>query len=200
MSPARSSARPVRRATAGAARRLILRGLPVALVGALGAALIGAGGSAWATDGPDAPPLRVGEMGDVLTIVARDASGAPRLIRSFDLAALAALPQHTLVATVPWYGQTHRFAGPLLRDVLAGAGTTSRRTTAVALNGYQVEIPLDDAARWPVIVALRVDDRPVAVRDKGPLMIMYPFDDDRSLRQARFYGRAVWQLRTIELR
>lgn len=159
---------------------------------------VGTGPSA-AAGTPEPTPLRVGEPGTVLTVVVLDASGASSTRRDFDLAALAALPQRTLVATTPWHGAPHRFTGPLLRDVLAAAGANGGRLTAIALNDYRVEIPLDDAGRWPVIVALQVDDRPVAVRDKGPLMLMYPFDDDRSLRQARYFGRAVWQLRTLEL-
>ena len=40
----------------------------------------------------------------------------------------------------------------------------------------------------------------MAVRDKGPLVIVYPFDDRPELRTALYYGRAIWQLRSLELR
>lgn len=58
---------------------------------------------------------------------------------------------------------------------------------------------MGDLRRWPVIVAYQVDGRPIGVRDKGPLMIVYPLDDDPALRETRYLGRAVWHLRTIEL-
>lgn len=141
--------------------------------------------------------------GTVLTVELPPASdGAARGRRDFDLAALATLPQTTIRATLPWYGAPRHFTGPLLRDVLAaaGAGAGARSLLALALGDYRAEIPIEDLQRWPVIVAYQVDGRPVAVRDKGPLMIVYPVDDDPELRQGRYLGRAVWQLRTIELR
>jgi hypothetical protein len=38
------------------------------------------------------------------------------------------------------------------------------------------------------------------VREKGPLVIIYPFDDQPELRSALRYSRAIWQLRSIEIR
>lgn len=138
-----------------------------------------------------------------LSVLALDGDGPDARVRwrrDFEHAELLALPQHSLVATTPWHGQAQRFTGPLLRDVLSAAGARGQRLTAVGLNDYRADIPLEDLQRWPVIVALQVDGAPVAVRDKGPLMVMYPFDDDRSLRRARYFARAVWQLRALELR
>jgi hypothetical protein len=38
------------------------------------------------------------------------------------------------------------------------------------------------------------------VREKGPLVIIFPFSDRPELRNAVQYSRAVWQLRSLELR
>lgn len=117
----------------------------------------------------------------------------------FDMAMLEALPQRTLQTRTPWYSQARRFTGPLLRDVLAAAGAQGTQLRLVALNDYQVDMPMDDAMRHDVIVARLLDDKPMAVRDKGPLFIMYPFDAQPELRSAVYYGRSAWQLRTIEV-
>ena len=37
-------------------------------------------------------------------------------------------------------------------------------------------------------------------RDKGPLFTIYPFDAREELRNAIYYSRSAWQLRTIEVR
>lgn len=139
--------------------------------------------------------------GTVLTVsVPAGPTATARVQRDFDLAALAAMPQHTIRATLPWFGGPRHFTGPLLRDVVAAVGSGGRQLVAQALLGdYRADIPLEDLRRWPVIVAYLVDGRPVAVRDKGPLMIVYPFDDDPALRHTRHLGRAVWHLRRIEL-
>jgi len=117
----------------------------------------------------------------------------------FDMAMLEGLPQRTLQTRTPWYPQARRFTGPLLRDLLAAAGAQGSNLRLVALNDYQVDMPMDDALRHDVIVARLMDDKPMAVRDKGPLFIIYPFDAQPELRSAVYYGRSAWQLRTIEV-
>jgi len=71
---------------------------------------------------------------------------------------------------------------------------------AVALNDYKIEIPAEDAAKHDMIVALLLDGKPMPVREKGPLFIVYPFDSSADLRSERYYSRSAWQLRTIEVR
>jgi hypothetical protein len=124
---------------------------------------------------------------------------APR--REFDLAAIERLPQRTLMATTPWYPSTRQFSGPLLRDLLAAAGMPADATgqaRCVALNDYKVDIPLDDLRRFEVVLAHRIDGKPLSVREKGPLFVIYPFDDRPELRTSIYYGRCIWQLKAIE--
>lgn len=119
---------------------------------------------------------------------------------AFDMGMLERLPQHSLVAKTPWYAQARKFTGPLLRDVLAAAGAKGRTLRAIALNDYVVEIPAEDAARYDMIVARLLDDRPMPVREKGPLFIIYPFGDQPELRNAVYFSRSAWQLKTIDVR
>lgn len=118
----------------------------------------------------------------------------------FDMAMLAALPQHSFTTRTPWYKEAKKFTGPLLRDVLAAAGAQGKTLKAVALNNFKVEVPVGDAQQFPVIVARLMDDKPMAIRDKGPLFIIYPFDSDIALQSALYYSRSAWQLRTIEVK
>jgi hypothetical protein len=39
----------------------------------------------------------------------------------------------------------------------------------------------------------------MAVRDKGPLFIIYPFDQHAELRNSVYHSRCAWQLKAIEL-
>ncbi|MDH4392945.1 MAG: molybdopterin-dependent oxidoreductase [Aquabacterium sp.] len=118
----------------------------------------------------------------------------------FDMAMLEALPQHSFSTSTPWYKEVRRFSGPLLRDVLGAAGAKGTTLRAVALNDYKVDIPMEDTLRHKVLLATRVDGRPMAVRDKGPLFIIYPYDESADLRSERFYSRSAWQLRRLEIR
>jgi len=118
----------------------------------------------------------------------------------FDLAMLEKMPQHVIVTKVPWHPQPRKYTGVLLRELLAAVGAHGRTLHAIALNDYRVDIPVDDVNSHDVIVAYRIDDRHVTVREKGPLLIMYPFDSTPQLRDPVHFGRAAWQLRRIEVR
>ena len=118
----------------------------------------------------------------------------------FDMAMLERLPQTTFSTHTPWYSQARRFTGPLLRDVLRAAGAHGSLLRARALNDYRVDIPFDDAQRFDLIVARLLDGAPMPVRDKGPLFVVYPFDAEPELRNAVYYSRSAWQLRSIEVR
>ena len=118
----------------------------------------------------------------------------------FDMAMLEALPQHSFVTATPWFQTPRRFSGPLLRDVLAAAGAQGTTLSAVALNDYKVQIPAEDAQRFKVLMATRLDGQPMPVREKGPLFIIYPYGDSADLRSERYYNRSAWQLRTLDVK
>nr|WP_130483365.1 molybdopterin-dependent oxidoreductase [Sphaerotilus mobilis] len=117
----------------------------------------------------------------------------------FDMEMLAALPQHSFTTMTPWYKEPRKFTGPLLRDVLAAAGVQGKVIKAVALNDYKAELPVDDSIRFPVVLARLMDDKPMPVRDKGPLFIVYPYDSQETLRSERYYNRSAWQLKSLEI-
>lgn len=118
---------------------------------------------------------------------------------AFDLGMLERLPQTSFTTHTPWFNQARKFSGPLLRDVIAAAGAEGQRLRAVAINDYHVDIPAEDIRRFDVVLAILLDDRPMPVRDKGPLFIIYPFDRDAGLRNAVYYSRCAWQLKSIEV-
>ncbi|WP_255590777.1 MULTISPECIES: molybdopterin-dependent oxidoreductase [unclassified Acidovorax] len=118
----------------------------------------------------------------------------------FDMAMLEKLPQHSFSTQTPWYPSAVSFTGPLLRDVLAAVGAKGTSITAVALNDYKTEIPVDDATRHDVIIARLMNNRPMRVREKGPLFIVYPFDTKAELRSELYYNRAAWQLNVLRIR
>lgn len=151
-----------------------------------------------------APPARAldAPQGPVVLTLRGRGIGAPNGPdqASFDMAMLERLPQQRIVAETPWYNKARSFSGPLLRAVLAAAGAAGgERARLVALNDYRIEMPLDDARKHDVIIARLLDDKPMSVREKGPLFVMYPFDREPQLRSSQYFSRCVWQLRTIEL-
>ena len=170
--------------------------------------LIGAAGSSlalwplagWPLDTPGAP----GNLSAPGAPVILSITGALRLrndrdAAAFDLPRLEGLPRSTFSTRTPWYPQPRRFTGVLVRDLLSAVGATGTTVTAVALNDYRVRIPTDDLIRNGALLAYWLDDKPMAVRDKGPLVIIYPFDERPELRTALHYSRAIWQLRSLDV-
>lgn len=117
----------------------------------------------------------------------------------FDMRMLAQMPQHSVTVQTPWYPEPHKFTGPLLREVLAAAGASGREVEAYALNDYRVRIPMSDIEGHEVLLARLIDDKPMPVRDKGPLFILYPFDREPGLRTTVYYSRCAWQLKALDV-
>ena len=59
-------------------------------------------------------------------------------------------------------------------------------------------VPLEDLQFEPII-AMRVDNRLLTVRDKGPLWIVYPRDAHKVLQDTRYDARWVWQLSKLNI-
>ncbi len=118
---------------------------------------------------------------------------------NFDMAMLEKLPQRTFTTLTPWDKAPIRFTGPLLRDVLAAAKANGAVIKAAALNDYQTSIPFEDSQKIDVILAHKMNGEPIPVRTKGPLFIVYPFDDKTELRAAVYYERSAWQLKSLTI-
>ena len=118
---------------------------------------------------------------------------------ALDMAMLEALAQHSFTTKTPWFKEARKFTGPLLRDVLNLVGAQGTTLRMGALNDYRIDVPADDARRFDVVLARLIDDKPIAVREKGPLFMIYPFDSDAALRTPLYYSRSVWQLNSIDV-
>jgi hypothetical protein len=126
-----------------------------------------------------------------------DGVGNP--VALFDSAMLEAFPQHSQTSDTWWDTAVHQYRGPLLRDVLSACGVEPKGRTlrAQALNDYAIDLPADDVLRWPVFLALFIDNERLPRRARGPLWIMYPRRGDPDLENQITRDRWVWQLSRI---
>lgn len=147
--------------------------------------------AAWALDAPK------GKV--VLTVSGKLGASNQGGKAVFDMAMLEALPQKTFTTMTPWEKTPVKFSGPLLRDVLAAVKAQGSTLKAVALNDYKITIPLEDTTRFDLMLALRMNDKPIPVRTKGPLFVVYPFDSNPTLQNTVYYERSIWQLGGLEI-
>lgn len=114
-------------------------------------------------------------------------------------AVLEKLPQHSFSTHAPWTKVSQTYSGVLLRDLMAHLGASGTQLQVAALNDYAITIPLEDAQKFDVLVAYKVDGQLIPVRDRGPLLVMYPFDAKPELQHRRYYERSIWQVKSINV-
>ncbi len=117
----------------------------------------------------------------------------------FDMAMIEKLPQHSFTTLTPWEKQPIQFTGPLLRDVLDAVKAQGTVIKAMALNDYQSSIPTEDAMKFDMVMATKMNGKPIPIKTKGPLFIVYPFDSKAELRSAVYYERSPWQVKSLTL-
>lgn len=117
----------------------------------------------------------------------------------FDMKMIEALPQHSFTTSTPWFEKPVKFTGPLLADVLAAVQASGTTLSAVAINDYKINIPMSDVQKYKVIVARLLNDKPMPVREKGPLFVVFPFDSAAELRNSTYYERSIWQLKALDI-
>jgi hypothetical protein len=120
-------------------------------------------------------------------------------IAAFDMEMLNNLGGRTTVTHTPWYDGPHTFQGPLGWALLNAVGATGSTLKVTALNDYVTEIPVSDVVDHPVILATSLDGAPMSVREKGPIFVIYPFDEQPALNNETYYGRSAWQVKSIEV-
>ena len=137
----------------------------------------------------------------VLTVYGRVRKPNAGSAAQFDMAMLEQLPQHSFVTSTPWYLDAAQVQRP----------TAARRAGRRGADGQQPArrrpqrlpastLPFDGPrSSFDVLLARLLDDKPMAVRDKGPLFIIYPFDSSAELRTTVYYSRSAWQLKSLEV-
>lgn len=115
----------------------------------------------------------------------------------FDAAMLNALAGSQILTRTPWHPAPARFSGPALKTLLAAVGSSGKTLRLTALDRYEVGIPVEDVERFNPLLALRMDDKELTIRSRGPVLLMYPFDSYPQIDTDLYYGRSVWQLLRI---
>jgi len=122
-----------------------------------------------------------------------------------DLQALERLPARDITTALPpalGLAGEHRWTGVPLRHLVEQLGGGERsRIVLTALNDYAVEIPWSDLLRYNPVLAYRRDGQRMGIRDKGPLILIYPFDAHPALQQGQDYvNRTIWQVHAVSVR
>ncbi|KJZ21033.1 oxidoreductase [Loktanella sp. S4079] len=116
----------------------------------------------------------------------------------FDMDMLMALESEIIETSTIWTEGVLTFEGVPLHVLIDHLGVSEGVLRASAINDYTIEIPVEDAVIGGPMVAYKLNDALMSVRDKGPLWIVYPYDDSDDYRSEVIYSRSIWQLDRIE--
>lgn len=121
-----------------------------------------------------------------------------------DLKGLEKLPSAEIVTALPpslGLNGEFRWKGVPLRVLVERMGGNERSEIRLtALNDYSVQVPWSDLVQYEPIVAYARNEKPMGVREKGPLMLIYPFDRHVKLQGQEYVNRAIWQINAIQVR
>lgn len=102
----------------------------------------------------------------------------------------------------PWLDAENTYTGVLISDlhkVLGSSGAaTSMRFTA--LDDYQVDISLEEAEKWPILLATRTNGEYMDIENSGPTRVIFPFDAFPDIDQVEYKPIWIWNIKSVEFR
>ncbi|MBO1073491.1 molybdopterin-dependent oxidoreductase [Roseomonas marmotae] len=121
-------------------------------------------------------------------------------VAEFDRDMLESLGMTSFTTETPWYDKPVTFEGVPMLKLMAAVSARGTMVTALALDGYETDIPMSDFAEHGTLLALKLDGAYMPADDKGPLFIAYPYDRNTELQTEPFYTRSVWQVARLTVR
>ncbi|MBN9672120.1 molybdopterin-dependent oxidoreductase [Roseibium aggregatum] len=112
---------------------------------------------------------------------------------------LERLPQSQIRTGTPWHKGIVTFEGPRLSDLMKMVGASGETVEVIALNDYSASLPFSDFDAFNPILALKENGQFMTVQSKGPLFVVYPFDDRPELKTKLYFARSVWLVRALKI-
>ncbi len=117
----------------------------------------------------------------------------------FDYAMLEGLSQHEVEIDLDGWPAPQTLQGPWLRDVLAAAGAAEGRTvTALALDGFAVELSPEDLDAHDWLVAIKRNGSFLRIGQRGPVWIAYG-PKDGAILTSEDEARWPWAVFYVEI-
>ncbi|WP_323770818.1 molybdopterin-dependent oxidoreductase [Antarctobacter sp.] len=116
----------------------------------------------------------------------------------FDREMLESLDWRQVETYTPFTEGRQQFAGPTLASLLEALGVDRGRLLATALNDFTIDIPVSDARKHNVLLALDHNGQAMRPRAKGPIWVIYP-SDSPDVIDDEHGSRMIWQLNRIQV-
>lgn len=117
----------------------------------------------------------------------------------FDRQMLLDLGQRNVSTHTIWTEGQVTFTGVPLKAIIDRLGVTSGTIRATAVNDYAIQMPYEDIPEDAALLAMDLDGKPMSVRDKGPIWLVFPYDQDPKYRTETYHARSIWQLVALDI-
>ena len=128
----------------------------------------------------------------VLTVEHEDKQTHLTVLSKFTLADLMLLPATKFTTSTIWTAENQTFTGVELSELIKHLEIKGNVLHAIALDEYYFDLPMTDALPGGPIVAYLNNGNRMTVREKGPLWIVYPYDENKKFQTEEIYARSVW--------
>lgn len=142
-------------------------------------------------------PQPTGEI--ILTVTGDIAATNDGESAVFDVEMLRNMGEVSFSTSTPWTDGVQEYTGIPLHALTKALGVTEGSIKATAINDYAIDIPVSDAVEGGPILAYMQDGKPMSVRDKGPLWLIYPYDLNEDYQAELIYSRSIWQLVRLDV-
>lgn len=143
---------------------------------------------------PASTPLAAPKGEVLLTIDGAISNGNDGPVARLDRTQLKAIGWRELKTGNPFIRGAQWFEGVPFSDLLDRVGAHGETLTATAIDGYSVDIPMEDLRKYPVLLAMKRNGVAMDIRDKGPIWVIYPIAQHPELQTETYSVRSVWQL------
>jgi hypothetical protein len=99
----------------------------------------------------------------------------------------------------PWLKREVTYTGILLSDLarLAEPRAGAKTMHFVALDDYEVDITLEEAERWPIMLATRLDGHRMDIANGGPSRIVFPYGLVSGIDELHYKDLWIWNIERI---
>lgn len=112
----------------------------------------------------------------------------------FTMDDLRRLPSVSFETETIWFTGSQRFTGVPVAVLMRQLGVRKGMLKMIASDNFSRNISLSIAVENGAIIAYQRNGALMTVRNKGPLRLVYPFDDYPPLKRDELFSNAIWQL------
>lgn len=107
----------------------------------------------------------------------------------------------SISTNTPWHDDIAKYTGILIQNFLEQYENGEFSEISIsAMNGYTVDADIRTFVNAGAMLVWLMNDAPISVHNKGPIVVIFPWSQNGSLREDIFTSLAVWHVNSIHIR